>query len=329
MKRLPAGRTRHPGTRRLRHLVEYAALRGVVALCRAMPAVVADRFGALLGWFVARVGRPRWRVVTRQLERSFPDADPRWTMSVARRCYRHLGAEMVAMFRLSGTRARRILAQTEVVGLDVLEQARSRGDGVVLVSGHLGNWEVGTAGLVARGYPIDIVVARQRNRLFDDYLNGARARLGMAVIPRESATTGVLAALRAGRTVGIMGDQDARDAGVFVDFFGLPASTARGPAVLALRAGATMATFHTIRLPGWRPRYRIHVESLGTGSGSEHPNSRARGTGRDALDREATVAAVTQAFTRRLEEHIGRVPHQYFWMHRRWKTPPPVSSPSA
>jgi len=119
----------------------------------------------------------------------------------------------------------------------------------------------------------------------------------------------VLATLKAGRVLGIMGDQDARRAGIFVEYFGRPASTARGPALLAMRAGATIATFYTIRKPGWKPGYDIYITPLRdeeTGGG-----------------RAGRVAALTQAFTRRLEEFVCEHPEQYLWHHRRWKTSPP------
>ena len=298
-----------PRRRRLRHRVEYAVLRVVAAVCGALPAVVADRAATLLGWVAARVGRPRWGVVTRQLRMAFPDATERWRQGVARRSYAHFAREAVAMFRLAGASRAEILKRTRLVGRELLEEAAREGRGIMVVSGHLGNWEVGAAGVVARGFPMDIVVARQRNRRFDRYLTRARERLGVNVIPRGDAPRGVLESLGEGRVVGLMGDQDARGAGVFVDFFGTPASTARGPAVLSRRAGVLLATFCAIRLPGWRPRYEVRIEAV---PGTEP------GTGR-----AAAVAALTRAFTRRLEEQIREQPCQYFWHHRRWKTPPP------
>ena len=283
-------------------------LRTVAALCRAVPEAVADRVGAALGWVVGRVWRPRWEVVMKQLRMAFPDSDEVWRRGVARRSYVHFGAEAVAVFRLAGARSGEILKRTRMIGREVLEEAAREGRGVMLVSGHLGNWEVGTAGVVARGFPMDIVAARQRNVLFDRYLTRSRERLGMRVIPREEARRGVLASLKAGRGIGVLGGPDARRAGIFVDYFGRPASTARGPAVLSLRAGATVATFYTIRRAGWKPRYDIYIEPV-----------QAVGGGRG----RAAVAAVTQAFTTRLEEHVKEHPEQYLWHHRRWKTPPP------
>ena len=302
--------------RALRHRIEYLFLRAVAGVCAVLPEVLADRAGAGLGWVVARVGRPRWTVVRDHLRRAFPEADEGWRRDVGRRCYVHLGAEAVAVFRLAGMGRRRVRERTRVTGLEVVEAAVREGRGVILLSAHLGNWEVGGAALVARGFPIDVVVARQRNQRFDRYLTRSRERLGFGIIPRSEGRRGVLAALKAGRLAGILGDQDARRAGVFVDFFGHPASTARGPAVLALRSGALVVTLFAVRLPGWKPRYHVYLEAL-----DEEAVKGAPGGGRGG--RTARVAAMTQAFTTRIEEYVRRYPDQYFWLHKRWKTPPP------
>ncbi|MCY3677559.1 MAG: lysophospholipid acyltransferase family protein [Gemmatimonadetes bacterium] len=298
-----------PLRRRFRHRLEFAVVRVVAVVCGALPAVVADRAGALLGWVAARMGRPRWGVVTSQLRMAFPDATEGWRRTMGRRSYVHFGREAVAMFRLAGASRAEILKRTRLVGRELLEKAAREGRGVMVVSGHLGNWEVGAAGVVARGFPMDIIVARQRNRHFDRYLTRARERLGVGVIPRGDAPRAAFASLKAGRVVGLMGDQDARGAGVFVDFFGRPASTARGPAVLSMRAGVVLATFCAIRLPGWRPRYEVRIEAVP----EVEPGS----------DRAAKVMTLTRAFTSRLEEQVRKQPCQYFWHHRRWKTPPP------
>lgn len=298
----------------LRYRTEYLLLRIVAGVCGILPEVLADRAGAALGWVVARVGRPRWRVVADHLRRAFPEADERWRRDVGRRCYAHLGAEAVAVFRLAGMGRRGVRERTRVTGLGVVEGAVREGRGVILLSAHIGNWEIGGAALVARGFPIDVVVARQRNELFDRYLTRSRERLGFGIIPRSEGRRGVLAALREGRLAGILGDQDARRAGVFVDFFGHPASTARGPALLALRSGALVVTLFAVRLPGWRPRYHVCLEALEEGAGTDG-------------GRAARVAAMTQGFTTRIEEYVRRYPEQYFWLHKRWKTPPPPTVP--
>jgi len=132
--------------------------------------------------------------------------------------------------------------------------------------------------------------------------------LGMKVIGRKEAPKKVLRALRSGGAVGIVGDQNVRRGGVFVDFFGKPAATARGTALFALRTGAPVFLGMATRLPGFPQRYRVTfepVEFVPTG------------------DMERDVLSLTEAHTRHLENHVRRAPEQYFWQHRRWKTRPP------
>ncbi|MGI9625837.1 MAG: lysophospholipid acyltransferase family protein [Longimicrobiales bacterium] len=289
----------------LRHRIEYALYRGISGGLGLAPEPAADRLGAALGWVTARTVRPRWDVAMSQLALAFPDKDPGWWQSIARRSYAHLGAEAIAMVRMASIGPEEIASRTRLIGFEVVEESLGRGQGVVCVTGHFGNWEVGGAAVAARGHPVDVVVARQRNQLFDARIDRSRARLGMNVIPRGEARGRVLEALRQGRFVGILGDQDARAAGVFVDFFGRPASTARGPSVLSLRAGARLVVAVAIREPGASPRYTVHFEPV------DVPR-----TGRLSDD----VFAMTQAYTRRLEDFVRERPEQYFWLHRRWKT---------
>ena len=189
---------RRAGRASARHRAEHLATRAVGAVARALPEVAADRLGALLGWLLARVRRARWKVVTAQLRTAFPKADERWRLRVARRSYAHFGAEVVAWLRLGGASRAAVRERTRLIGAEILAEARERGRGAMLVSGHLGNWEVGTAGIVARGFAVDVVVARQRNPLFDSYLTGTRERLGMRVVLREDARAGVADALGGG-----------------------------------------------------------------------------------------------------------------------------------
>ncbi len=290
------------------HRIEYLAYRLIVGALSFAPERLALLFGEGLGWVAGVCLRIRWRTVDEHLRKAFPGQEAKWRRSVARASFRHLGRESVATFRLGRMDADELRERTEVVGFEALEEAAAEGKGLIVVSGHFGNWEIGGASLAIRGIPMEVVGQRQRNPLFDTDLNANRNRLGMTVIERREAPKRVLRALRAGRAVGIVGDQNVRRGGIFVDFFGRPASTARGTALFALRTGAPVFLGIAKRMPGFPQRYRVTLESVDfTPSG----------------EMEQDVLRLTEAHTRHLERQVKETPEQYFWQHRRWKTRPP------
>ncbi len=292
----------------LQHRLEYLAYRVVGTFLGLLPESIALLLGEGLGWTAGVVFRIRRRDVDRHLRIAFPERDDRWRRRVARRCFRHLGREGVAIVRLDRAGREEVVERTEMVGFEALVRAVEEGKGAIVVTGHMGNWEVGGASLATRGIPLDVVAQRQSNPLFDTALNATRERLGMRVIERGEAPRRVLRSLRRGRVVALVADQNVREGGVFVDFFGKPAATARGPAVFALRTGAPVFLGIALRQPGLRQWYRVTLEPI--------PVERGEGG-------EEDVRAFTALHTRRLEEWVRRFPGQYFWQHRRWKTRPP------
>lgn len=295
----------------LKHHVEFGAFRLASALIGVLPERVALSLAGLLGSLAGNVLRIRRTDVDHHLETAFPDATPEWRRGVARASYRHLAREVVATFRLSVSSADDVRRRTTVHGLQELKAALEEGRGAIVITGHLGNWEIGGASLAARGIPLDAVVFPQRNPLFDRHLTDARARLGITVIAKADAGWMVLESLRKGRVMALMADQNIRTRPVFVDFFGVPAATAKGPAVFALRTGAPVFLGVSLREPGWPARYRVLIERV--------PVARTGGLNADVLH-------LTRAHVALLEDHVRSAPEQYFWLHRRWKTRPPEVS---
>jgi KDO2-lipid IV(A) lauroyltransferase len=220
--------------------------------------------------------------------------------------YRHFGREAVVAFRIGRESPEDLLARSEVWGLDELLDA-ARGPGALIAAGHAGNWEVAGGALALRGVPIDGIAVRQRNPLFEQALSDNRRKLGVRVVYRGAAGKDVLRSLREGRVPVMLADQDAGAAGVYVDFFGHPASTPRGPALLALRSGARLFAGGCLVLPGSPRRYRIQLEPV------EVPR-----TG----DLIRDVQSLTQAHADALARLVQAAPEQYFWQHKRWKTRP-------
>ena len=216
------------------------------------------------------------------------------------------------MFRLGSRTREWVREATEVHGLEALRSAVEEGRGGVVVTGHLGSWEMGGAALAVRGIPVDAVALVQANPLFDRDLVEARNRLGMEVIRRGDAARAALRSLRAGRVPALVADQNARTAPLFVPFFGVPAATFRGPALFALRSGAPLFLGLCVRTSRHPHRYRVELREVSVEPSGE-------------LDDD--VRGLTEAWVAALEAGIRSAPEQYFWQHKRWKTRPPAPAP--
>ncbi|OYV64283.1 MAG: hypothetical protein B7Z72_13450, partial [Gemmatimonadetes bacterium 21-71-4] len=260
----------------------------------------------------------RRAVVERQLRAAFPDWAPDRVTQVAHAAYQNLGRTFIETAVLPSYSRDRVLGLFErVENWEAVERAQAPGRGLILLTGHIGNWELGGAYIAARGVPLDAVARGMENPLFDAYLTRTRRRIGMHVIRDADAVREVPRALRAGRAVAFLFDQGAVGlASTWVPFFGRMAKTPRGPAVFALRLDAPMIFGAAIRQPGGRFVLSFEpVETVRTG------------------DREADVDAMVAAYTQVLERWVRRAPEQYFWHHRRWKhqrpgTPPGLGDPS-
>jgi len=290
-----------------KHRLEYILFRTFAGILRVLPERAAVLLGEGLGWTAGVVFRIRMKDAHRHLALAFPGRSEKWRRQQARACFRHLGRESVAIMRMARLGTHEIVERTTMEGFHEFEKAVAEGRGGIIITGHLGNWEIGGASVSARGIPLDVVVQRQANALFDGDLNRTRIRLGMEVIERGEAPKGVLRSLRGGKAVALVADQNMSRGGIFVDFFGVPAATAKGPALFALRTGAPVFLGVALRLPGGRQRYRVIMERI-----------QVEETG----DLDGDVERLTALHTAMLQHYVEKYPGQYFWQHRRWKTRP-------
>jgi KDO2-lipid IV(A) lauroyltransferase len=286
---------------------EHWALRTMIRTLGLMRWSRAARAGERIGALGYRPLGIRRHVVERQIAAAFPAADRKEVRRLARASFEHLGRMTVETALLPKIGKQGVLDLFEGVdGWELVERAMEDGRGLVFVTGHLGNWELGGAYLAARGIPIDVVVRRMGNPLFDAYLNGTRLRLGMTVVYENEAVRRTTRALKVGRAVAFLADQGILHlASTFVPFFGRPAKTPRGPAVFALRWGVPVVFGTALRQPSGR--YRLILETVPV---------------EDTGDRERDVDRVVAEYTGVLERWVRHHPEQYFWQHRRWKRQP-------
>jgi KDO2-lipid IV(A) lauroyltransferase len=273
-------------------------------LPRGWARVAADA----LAWSVYRAhGRLR-RVGQRNLELALPALSAEEREEILRGVFRHLGWQLVEFCRMSRYTAGNTRGWMRAEGLEHYLAAKARGKGVLIVTGHLGAWELSSFYHSLMGHPMGMVIRRLDNRRLDEYVNHIRCLHGNRVLPKDDFARGLLTAMRQGETVGILMDTNMTPPqGEFVEFFGKRACTASGLARVALKTGAAV-------LPGfmlWEKaegRYVLHF-------GPELVLERSG-------DAEADILAATQQCTSAIESWIRRYPDQWLWIHRRWKTRP-------
>lgn len=304
--------------------VDLALARLIELATRVVGALPIDRTLALaagLGRVLAASAGRRTRRADEALARAFPELPPPARARLRREVFAHLARGLVELLILRGRRRCELLERVELAGLEQLEAAarRSPSGGVLVVTAHLGNWELACARVAAAGIPIAVVYRGLRQPALDRALFALRDQAGRVAggVPVEQIRMGragmpVVRALEAGRHVLVLLDQNAdREEGVFVEFFGQLACTRAGPIALAMARGVPVVPAFIRRLDDGR-RHRIEI-----GSALELEP----GSGTASVD-EARLGRNVQRATKAIEEAIRRDPAQWIWLHRRWRTRP-------
>lgn len=284
----------------LRNGMEYALFRAGVAGLSLMPYPWGQNLLRRAAGSVARFGRGRGAVVRSQLGMVFPSRDPGDLETLTASVYDHLGRTTAEI--LLGN-PDRLAASVEIrPGWEALDQALARGRGVIVATGHIGNFELGGR-ILARRHPVLDVVKPQRNPHFDRYMDRLRHRHGIRTVAVDGSGPAVLAHLRAGGVVTLLVDQDAGKAGLKTDFLGHPASSWPGAARISLRTGCPV-----VPMAIFREDDRRHVLHLGRPLYPEDHRGEPEG-----------IRRYTAAISAAVEEFILARPGQWFWVHRRWK----------
>jgi KDO2-lipid IV(A) lauroyltransferase len=265
-------------------------------------------FFEALGRLFYRIDDRHRRIARRNLTLAFPENGGQEREELIRATFRHLGRVAAEFFFLSRLSGKRVHDHVFFEGMEHFHRAQEKGRGVIFLTAHFGNWEwMAAAFPLFSRHPCHVVFRPLDSPFLDRMVERLRTSTGNGTVPKQKAMGQILRLLREGKTVGILLDQNmAWQEGVFVDFFGEPACTNTGVALLALKTGAAVLPVFNIREKDGR--YRAVIEP-------EVPLIR---TG----DKKSDVLQNTQRFTRIIEGYIRNFPDHWLWVHQRWKTRP-------
>ncbi len=310
-----------PGRASCRHWAEYLLFRSLtcLVLClsvrqsRALAGLLAN---LLTDWVPRRISR--YDVAVENLTIAFGvERSPVQRHELIRQMWRHLFQLVVEMIQAP----RRLCLETcrEAIVFRDRRQciaALSTGRPVLILSGHFGNWEVAMSSFGMFGYAMGVLARPLDNPLIHAWFKASREQTGHQLILKKGGFDDLISIVQAGGAVGVLADQDAGSRGLFVDFFGRPASTFKSIALLALEYDALICVGYAARLP----------EDLLPGSSASRWVRYEVGCETVIDPREITssdpVGEITSRYTSALEQVIRRHPEQYFWIHRRWKSEP-------
>jgi len=271
-----------------------------------LPEGIRNRIGDLIGtvcWPFVPSKRRNMAInnVIASLGMSRPEAESLVKQSSVR--FGRMFMEVLCFPKLNRENIRK---HVEMSGMQHMTEALAHGRGAVLATAHSGNWEMLGAALALYGFPIVGVAQKQTNAAMDKFINEYRTLSGMQ-ITYKSGVREMISLLGEGKIIGLIMDQDAKERGVFVSFFGRTASTPSGAAALARMKGAPIV-----------PTF-ITENTNGTHTAIMHPPVWVNKT----ADRDHDIQITTQQLTSIIEQHVRAHPEEWFWLHNRWKTGAP------
>jgi len=286
----------------------YVLLRYVIATLDVFTYDFARRIGKLIGRLMYVLDAKHRRIAVKNIERAegMPKK-PREIHRLVRRVYEHFAVGAIETLLIPRMMSRGDLDRiVKLENFHLLDEALAKGKGAIVVLAHMGNWEVGGLAVSRKGYDLSSIARPIENPYLDAYVNRLRKSTGQEIIPKQRAVRSMAESLKANKILAILADQNARKNGIFVPFFGRPASTVRSPALMALKYGAPILAVNSFR--SGRNEYRIIMTP-------EIPIPKG-------LDREKAVEKITADVTARLEGFVREHPEQWMWLHARWKTKP-------
>jgi KDO2-lipid IV(A) lauroyltransferase len=284
--------------------VEYFLFQCVKHFVLLLPLKSVQRLGELLGSLGYYLMKRRQHVALENLFHAFPEKSEQERAAIAKGAFKNYGIVFMELLWFPNLDGFTLQEFVSIKNKEIMFDCYKRNKGMVLLSGHFGNWELGA---LAVGYslkqPITIIVQTQSNQLVDKVINEHRCLFGNKVVPMEKSPREILRTLYEEGIVAIAPDQSAAMESIYVEFFGRKVSTHQGPAVFALRSRAPIIMGFMQRQPDGK--YVLVLEEIPTNDLS--------------VDSEENILELTRRHTSLLEQYIRRYPDHWLWMHRRWK----------
>ena len=297
----------------MRRKIEYAVAWPFIKIMGVLPRSLSRGFAIGLAQVVYLLHFRLRQVGQRNLAMALPEKTGTERTQILRGVFTSLGRQLAELCQFPRLTAENVDGVVVYDGLENYEQAFARGKGVLFLTAHFGGWELSAFAHSLHGHWLHVVMRPMDNPYLDRLLQQYRTMHGNRTVAKDDFVRGLLAAMKAGETVGILMDTNMTPPqGVFVDFFGIPACTASGLARIALRTDAAVVPGFTIwdpKLGKYRLRFDPAVELVRTG------------------DLDADLVANTQKFTKVIEDYVRKYPDQWLWVHRRWKTRPEGQPP--
>jgi len=288
---------------RLLQRVEYLAYRGVTRAVGAMSEDSVLRWGTRLGALAAKMLRGRDRLAMRNLRAAFPEREEHELRRILDDSWRHFGRETLLYLRVQSLPLEEVAARCPYINAQILHDARARGKGTLLLSGHYGGWEIAHLALMAHVDNVRTVTRPLDNELLEADLARIREKSGAQVVDRRKAARFLLKSLAENAVIVLLPDQAVQPReGILVPFLGRPAWTTDAPAKMAARHGSTIVFAFCIpdgsghRLEFEEP---IRVDQLS--------------------EEERDPAALTKRINDVISRRIAARPELWLWMHDRWK----------
>jgi KDO2-lipid IV(A) lauroyltransferase len=297
----------------MRRKLEYATAWPFIKILGLMPRPLSRAFAIGLAQVVYRLHFRLRQVGMRNLAMVFPEKSEAERTRILRGVFTSLGRQLAELCQFPTYTPENVDAVVVYDGLENYERAYGQGKGVLFLTAHFGAWELSAFAHSLHGHWLHVVMRPMDNEYLDRLLQHYRTMHGNKTVAKDDFVRGLMAAMKAGETVGILMDTNMTPPqGIFVDFFGIPACTASGLARIALRTDAAVVPGFTIWDPALR-KYRLRfdpaLELIRTGG------------------LEADIASNTQMFTQVIEDYVRKYPDQWLWVHRRWKTRPEGQPP--